>query len=499
MIKKQLHEWKVLLLFGALSLLFVYFRVKPIYYQIVPYTYDQGRDFLKAEEIVRFRNPTFIGPTTGIQGVNHGVWWYYFLSVPYALSSGNPAGFYWGVLVLSLMSTILFTKFLKREFGNEIAVLFLLIVTVSPYFIGISIFAANNILAPPFVLLFIFSAYKFFKTSEKKYLFLTGLSLSFIFESEMPFGLCIIPSFFIASLLFVPLRSMYRKPGHLAYLIVGLLLPFVPRLLFEVKHNFIQTKSILHFLTSPSMHHPQPFLDIAHDRALLFLSYFQEIFYNSNPHLVFAAVLIVLSLLICGHKQFSMVHRKVLYFFSGMIGLIFLFSLLYRNNFFWDYYLEGIHYLFVFCILLLVYVSRHLDPRKKLITGILIFFSLLTLYHLGQEIIKRDSTLVIGLRQDSQTIETVYSLVGKHDFCARIYTPPVVPYTYNYLFHYYSLQGYKVPLENPVNDMCLYIIDPDTYGFRIEAWRKNNIPRNFSKEKEITMPNKAKIEVWIKQ
>ncbi len=477
-----------------LFLLFVYFRAKPIHYQTVPYTYDQGRDFLKAEEIVRFKNPTFIGPTTGIAGVNHGVWWYYFLAGNYAVFGGNPSGFYWGVLIMMLISTILFTAFLKKEFGNYIALIFLLVVTVSPYFVGISIFAGNNILAPPFVLLFIYSAYNLFKYGGGKYIFLTAFSLSMIFESEMPFGIFIIPSFFVASILFAELRKVYRSRNSLLALLAGLMLPFAFRILFEIKHNFSQIKGIIAFFNNPSATHTQKFSGIVHDRAVLFLSYFKEIFYDNNSLLVFSAILLILSLLICRFKTLSSFNQKIFRFFMSMIALIFMFSLVYRNNFFWDYYLEGIQYLLLFPMLLLLYSIKE---SKKLIVAVLIFYSVLvgakTHYELNNHAVP-----TVGLRADIATVEQVYLIVGKEDFCARIYTPPVVPNTYNYLFHYYNLRGYKVPLENPVNDKCMIIVDSDEYVFRIDEWRKMNIPNNYVMVSSHRMQNKTLIELWQK-
>src|SRR3989338_10974880 len=161
---KRLHNWKIPAIFAFVFILFVYFRVKPIYFQTVPYTYDQGRDFLKAEEIVRYVNPTFIGPTTGIQGLHHGAWWYYFLSIIFFVFNGWPQGFYYGIFFFTLLSTFLFFLFLKKNFHFLTALLFLLMVTVSPYFIRISFFPGNNILTPSAVLLLIYSVYNFFKT-----------------------------------------------------------------------------------------------------------------------------------------------------------------------------------------------------------------------------------------------------------------------------------------------------------------------------------------------
>src|SRR3990172_10512254 len=99
-----------------LSIVFCYFRLKPIYLETIPYTFDQGRDFLRAEEIVRDHNLTFIGPTTGIQGLFHGAWWYYFLAIPYIIFQGNPNGFVMSIFLSALAQFVLFSIFLKKKF-----------------------------------------------------------------------------------------------------------------------------------------------------------------------------------------------------------------------------------------------------------------------------------------------------------------------------------------------------------------------------------------------
>ncbi|MFH0979684.1 MAG: hypothetical protein V1803_01920 [Candidatus Roizmanbacteria bacterium] len=95
--------------------IFFYLRITPIIHKTVPYTYDQGRDFLKAEEMIRDKNITFIGPTTGIQGVFHGVWWYYFLLIPYVLLSGWPQGFYLALFFINSLVNFGFFWFLKKK------------------------------------------------------------------------------------------------------------------------------------------------------------------------------------------------------------------------------------------------------------------------------------------------------------------------------------------------------------------------------------------------
>ena len=142
-------------LFIFVIFLFCYFRLKPIYFQTVGYTYDQGRDFLKAAEIIRDRNITFIGPTTGIQGLFHGAWYYYLLVIPFLLFGGAPIGYYYFNFIVHLTSLLVFMFFLKKWFGSAISLLIGSIIAASPYFIFTSIFVGNNIFVIPLLVFFI--------------------------------------------------------------------------------------------------------------------------------------------------------------------------------------------------------------------------------------------------------------------------------------------------------------------------------------------------------
>ena len=131
-------------IFLTILFIFFYLRTTPIINQTVPYTYDQGRDFLKAEEIIQDKNLTFIGPTTGMAGVNHGAWWYYFLLIPYIIFNGWPQGFYLFLLSVNFIANFLFYLFLNSSFGFIPAIFFLLTVSVSPYLMRNAFFVSND-------------------------------------------------------------------------------------------------------------------------------------------------------------------------------------------------------------------------------------------------------------------------------------------------------------------------------------------------------------------
>lgn len=481
---------KLLVFFIILSI-FIYLRITPIINQTVPYTYDQGRDFLKAEEIIRFRNPTFIGPTTGIMGLYHGVWWYYLISIPYFLFNGWPMGFYYFMFFISLLTNIGFFVFLKKEFNFNTALLFFTMVAVSPYFIPLSFFASNSILSPYFILLLIVSVYYLFKNKKNIWLFSTGISLGFIHEFEVSFGLFIIPILGLLLFLYKNSRKMLLSIKRVVYFLLGLFLPFAPRLLFEIKHKFIQTRTLLNFFLKPKLHNPKPSLDILNDRINLFWHYFKGIFVNYNVILSLAGLIFVGFVFISFRKK--MINYSYLTILSLMALFLFLASLLYIDNF-WANYYEGIQYVFLFIIIISFYIfSKKYKMFGKIILTIYIFLSLVIFI---KELNNRDKP-VKDFKAINKAVLYIYNQTKGKEFCVKVYTPPVVPYTYDYLFSYYSkIKNINRPLTDYVENKCWFIIESDQYSFRVNNWLKKNIPENGKKLSSYKLNKDIQIELW---
>jgi len=481
-----------------LLILFCYFRVKPIHFQTVPYTYDQGRDFLKAEEIVRYNNPTFIGPTTGIQGLHHGAWWYYFLSIIFTVFNGWPQGFYYGIFAFTLATTVAFFLFLKREFGFIPSFLFLLIVTTSPYFIRISFFPGNNILTPGAILLFIYATYNVIKTKQPYFFFLTGLAVGFIMETEVSFGLFLIPAFLVVSAIYEEFRGIIKDKRAVVGLLSGLFIPFIPRLLFNLKNGFIEITSTINFLKVTSPTNPQSFMGAVGDRGDLFVRYFQSIIFDHSPSIALGLVFFTLAAVVFGFKTAKSHQIRAFIYSMLMLCFIFLFSLANKDNFFWDNYLEGIQYFFVFMLILgFVFLSRVPGMARTLYIVIAMYVVFAGTMFMRDWTAPQKSPAVVGLRADVLTVEHIYDQVGKDDFCVNIYTPPAIPYTYTYLFSYYSkVKGFKWPHEGPYEGKCWYIIDRDEYEERVATWRKEHVPEDAELTKQKEMENGTQVELW---
>ena len=414
-------------------LLFCYFRLKPIYFQTVGYTYDQGRDFLKAAEIVLDKNPTFIGPTTGIQGVFHGAWYYYLLLIPFFIFSGAPIGFYYFNFLLQLVSFIILIIFVNKYFGYLSALIISFMVATSPYFIFTSAFVGNNIFVLPFFLLFLIINFLLIESKNKKsklFFLVVGLLLGIISEFELAFGIFLIPSYLILVFFSYNLRRFFVNKKSLLFFLLGLFTVFIPRLLFELKNNFSQTRVLFNFLSNAGRQNPQTYSQIFQERLNLFFGYFNSLFLNDLILKIFILFFIFIFYFFFENKIKK--YNRSLQFFSLLLILLFFLSTLNKADFFWGNYYEGIQYLFIIVLVLILAIQT--ETKNNILTFFKISFFIILLISSFNDVLRNFNNkqeLKGTLKQHVQLIDYIFANENnKNNYCVKIYTPPVIPFTY---------------------------------------------------------------------
>lgn len=499
MSQKSIHIILKTSAFVFVLLLFCYFRLKPIHFQTVGYTYDQGRDFLKAAEIVLYKNITFIGPTTGIMGLYHGAWWFYVLTIPFMLFHGAPIGFYYFNFIIQLISFAGLGYILYKHVGKLSSIIALSILAVSPYFIFTSTFVGNNIMVLPSLLLLILTTFLLFNTKKEKQslltVFLIGLSLMFVAEFEVAFGLFIVPIYILSLILFKPLRNIVTNIRSVAVFLLGIFIPLLPRLLFEVKHGFQQTKVLLSFFVKPKLHNPKAYMDVFQDRLGIFIGYYKSIF--PADWLAYAFLILVGGFLIYRFRTKSWRYGKQILFFTWLVGMLFFLSTFYKDNF-WGNYYEGIQYVMLFLgILIITPGTRQTTPlvgyiKIAFIAIVLVISSL----SFAKELQKKPEVVELALMQ--RMVSYITDREKGPDYCVRVYTPPVVPYTYDYLFLYHRLtHNTNMPGQEWLKNKCWFIIENDSYAERRDTWMKANIPADYKKIQSHQFKT-AIVEQWQK-
>ncbi len=498
----KLNKSIIWVILTIIVLLFSYFRLVIIKSENVAYTYDQGRDFLAGARIIVDKNPVFIGPTTGIGGVFHGAWWYYVTALSFLILGANPLNFYYFLFIIHITTLIIWIIYAKKHFGNQLTVLSTLIFASAPYYVGSHTFAGNNILAIPsftFFCLALMSATNAVKSglSPKRMSLLAltlGTAAGFVTETEFSFGLFLAPTIVALVLFSKNIRSFLFHKKNIIGFMIGLLIPLLPRLLFELKNGFLQTKVLLGFFTKPKLYNPRSYSEVLVERVGVFRTYIEQSV-GSN-WLVLIAIFSVLALVIfiilsiakkdksTTKLDESLTNRlNEAHSLTILLAGLFIFCLVYRDPF-WGNYYEGIQAGFL--MLFISVLSSLKLISKKIYNIFLVIFFVLTLVITQERLfatINFKATLS-GLKLQKSVVEYIVNKQvdeNQRIFCARTFTPPVIPHTYDYLwFYYYRENEIETPRFDYQGGSCWYIIEPEWkgYEFRQIKWKEENIPKN---------------------
>lgn len=235
---RQPYFW--LLLFLAVGALLRLYRLA----DYVQFLGDQGRDVLAVKHILIDHQPTLLGPTASVGGFYIGALYYYFMLPFLYLFSYDPVGPAVMAVCFGLGTIWLIFEFCRRFFNIRVALIAAFLVTLSSKMISISRFSWNPNPVPFFALLTIY--FLFLSATRKKlfYTLLAGISLGVLFELHY-IDIAFAPIVGAAALLIFPLAQL---PLQLMVLFIGWFVGNSPFILFEWRHGFPNTRSVLEFI-----------------------------------------------------------------------------------------------------------------------------------------------------------------------------------------------------------------------------------------------------------
>ncbi len=202
---------------------------------------DMGRDMMAVKSIVFDHHLTLIGPYTSLGGVFQGPLWYYLLAIPTVLTKGDPWGTIVLMLIISLSTAVVAFLWMKKLFGYNAAIITFFLISISPEAIAAATYSWNP--HPMWLLLtiYVFLLYEIKKGKQRYHLFLWPVvALLFHFEAALGFFILLATIFY--TVLFAR-KSTQTKYFLLAVLLAGLF--FLPQIIFDLRHNFLMTKSVV--------------------------------------------------------------------------------------------------------------------------------------------------------------------------------------------------------------------------------------------------------------
>ncbi|GIW62366.1 MAG: hypothetical protein KatS3mg090_0192 [Patescibacteria group bacterium] len=210
---------------------------------------DQGRDAIIIKRMITFQDFTFVGPPSSIGQIRLGPFYYYFIAPFLALFNFNPVGLGVAVAFYSVVLSILILYFFKGLVKDEVRFILFGFLMLSPILIEFSRFSWNPNLLPYTSLLttiFFSKALQTKKTREQiRYLVLFSFFLSISLQLHYSV-LFILPVYAVFFILFL-IKTDNKLKKFTAVLAPAIIL-FLPLMLFELKHKFINIKLLLQFL-----------------------------------------------------------------------------------------------------------------------------------------------------------------------------------------------------------------------------------------------------------
>ncbi len=394
----------------------------------IPFSFDHGRDSLAVLHLIKTLSLKFIGPWTSIPGLFFGPGWYYLLAPVYFLSNGHPISSVALMLILGLVQIALAYKYL----GIYEAFL----MATAPIWMILSTGAVNTFpitLVALLILILLKQIEVKRKVSLKQITALSLLvSLGFHFSSAFSiFYLLIIPLIFLLRKIKIGIKKILAGIGVF-------IVPFIPQLLFEVKHNFLQSRALIAYFSQGESQKINP-----GKIKIVTNSIFHELGLAVLPDINWLKYL-GLGLLLIGTVY--LIKQKKSQSFWLEIGLL---MGLPTVGFWFLHY--NVWYAYGLLPVVVVAVGKILRSMPKklayLYLALLFIAPVYSLYgHYSenrQKLFNHKSFLPAKIR----AIEYIYDQAEGKPFASYHYLPEIYDYAYQYLYIWQGFKGKPLPVE----------------------------------------------------
>ena len=437
------------------------------------YLYDQARDYLLVKDVVVNHTLMLIGNRSGLGGFFHGPLWIYAIAPIYALTRGNPFGLAYFYIGLQLFTVFVGYLVGSKLYGNKGGLLIALLIALSPatWSPVVNTVSAD---AEPLVYLAIFYFLVRFLRGDTKSFILAAFFTGLAFQFETASSLALLPTVFV---MFFFGKKAYRNIKVILLSLVSFLLSLTSFILFDLRHKFLMTNSILGAFSGGAKGNGYMDLStriVSHFSGLV--TAYQDPLFNQNILLVllFAAIVIFALVLIIKNKKYE--YRKEFFLLLLFPAIFFAFFIFYAYPVWPEY---------VFGLLIPVTFAFGIAMREvwKNVFGkaLVVLFFLVTILNVSvslhnQYLVRYQVNVTAGSYKSQQAVvEWICKNSGSGRFGYFVYTPEIFTDGMDYLFYWYGKRNPTTIFENK-KDLTTYLIlyphlanDNGAYAF----WKKN--------------------------
>lgn len=428
---------------------------------------DQGRDMMAVKSILYDHHLTLIGPSTSLRGVFQGPLWYYLLAFSTASFGGDP----WGGIVLmfaiSIVVLVVVYFWMKKLFGETVALTTTFLFAVSPEAIAAATFAWNP---HPMWLLIVIYVFLFYSTIHKsrKFNLILWPIIGFMFHFQTAMG------FFIFSGSIIYILFFSRKTIVNKYFLIGIILllcTFIPQVLFDLRHDFLMSRSIISLFTGSDQGlfaggEKVKYTKIMSEHIFAFYNNFKSAFINDGiakyiPDFFILLIISGVFLVIKKSSIFTKTGSAFILFISQLLSIIFLLSFVYpfpmRSWFLTGF--QSFHLIFIGAVLGKLFRFRVVKIAIILIFLTNIFYS-----------VKKVDSLYFHPPNDGgaekikgklAAVDYVYNNSKDRNFNLLVFTPAVITDAYDYLIWWHGGKKYNYIPGKEKNGTFYLLIESD--------------------------------------
>jgi hypothetical protein len=450
---------------------------------------DIARDFLLIEDIVVNKKLALIGPHSGgIDGVFHGPAWLYLNAPAFMIGRGNPAvvGWFWALLIFISVGVVYWVT--KKLSDTKTAMM-----ATALYGLIIGTSAANLfnpfgavLFAPLFIYFFIL----YIQKSKFIHLLISLFLIGIIIQFQMAWG---VPILILSLPLLFRHFFIHKKFSHI-FAFGILLIPLSTFILFDLRHQFLQAKSVLSYLSHTSTRIQGNYFTFIGGRLSdMFFSLINS--YSSGDKtlqiVIFCTVVFIIYSL-KNKKVFSLLYLRIFaYFYIGYWAL----TLLYKGTM-WGYY--TVPFIPLICMALAFLIRK----LKKQLSPIIFILVTLPLLYMNIRFIYTHSGNYFragnGLWNMYLTQARAVFSDGSEDFGWYVYSADQYGYSHKYAMHYQQRLSKRHGFSYEKKTITYLLITPSTNRFtNADDWKKDKIKLTRTPDKVFTFQDGSYIEKYV--
>jgi hypothetical protein len=429
-----MHQKKFIFLLALFAVATILLHLYPLLQNKFYFTMDQGRDAIYVRELLTRGKILTIGPATSIEGVYHGVGWYYLIAIGMGIFTGHPVGAVWSLIGVHILAFgFLLWKLKNRLSFGSIAVIGIGLLTFWPWYESSS-YTFNPFLLTPLALIATLLLTETTPRNSKNFIW-AAIPVGLSFHAHILGALCL--TLWYAAVGVVLAHKKYFSISTIAkgIGIVGIFL--LPHFLTEIFTKFPQWQALIKEFTTTK----EFFGTMAPVET--FASFVNLLGISIIPFSAVAGIIvsIITFSLYIRKKEKDTWQQQFIFLSLGLWTMSLLFFLTNASWRSWvTMYLPPLLFVSMLCMME--------SFRTILGKGLLVIFILIHVFYFGNRYLSINDNDPSLLTNELRAIDWAYEKAKGTGFNSYHYLPSVLDYPYQYLYAWHGRKAYGyVPCE----------------------------------------------------